>query len=145
VTQRLGGLLVEHLPRASGESNYTLRRLIRLWLSMFLNFSVMPLRIGTLLGFLMAGAGVLVFINVILQRLFFGAPLGWGSIMAAVVIFSGVQLVTIGIAAEYLGRMYITLNRRPQYLVRNTYQSANESSKVPAANRPVEVETSNAE
>ena len=55
VTQEIGQLLVEHLPRFVGTSNYTLRRLLRLWMNMFVNFSVMPLRISTLSGFVLSG------------------------------------------------------------------------------------------
>jgi undecaprenyl-phosphate 4-deoxy-4-formamido-L-arabinose transferase len=57
VTQNVGRLQVDHLPRAEGRSNYTLRRLIRLWLSMFLNFSVMPLRLATLFGLAFGALG----------------------------------------------------------------------------------------
>ncbi len=59
VTQNIGSLEVEHLPRAMGRSNYTLRRLVRLWANLFFNFSVMPLRLSVLLGFIMSGIGVL--------------------------------------------------------------------------------------
>lgn len=118
VTQSLGRIKVDHHNRLEGKSNYTLRRLIRLWLSMFLNFSVMPLRLGTALGLVMAFVGLLTLINVFVQSLFFGAPLGWGSLMATIVVFSGVQLLTLGVAAEYLGRLHLTVNKRPQYIVR---------------------------
>src|SRR5204863_2742812 len=59
VTQNIDRLLVRHLPRAVGRSNYTLRRLLRLWLSMFVNFSIMPLRISTLTGFGLALIGTI--------------------------------------------------------------------------------------
>ena len=57
VTQNIDRLLVRHLPRAIGRSNYTMRRLLRLWMSMFVNFSVMPLRISTLTGFALSVLG----------------------------------------------------------------------------------------
>src|SRR5204862_7367317 len=59
VTQNVGRLRVEHLPRIEGRSNYTLRRLVRLWLSMFLHFSVMPLRRATLFGLGFGAVGAL--------------------------------------------------------------------------------------
>src|SRR6202035_1045401 len=95
VTQDIDRLLVRHLPRAIGRSNYTMRRLLRLWLSMFVNFSVMPLRISTLTGFALSLAGTVGSLMVITEALFFAPPAGWASLMAAVLLLSGVQLVIL--------------------------------------------------
>lgn len=123
VTQSVGRLQVEHLARAEGRSNYTLRRLLRLWLSMFLNFSVMPLRFATLFGlgfgFLGAVAAAIVIIEAILSD---KPPQGWASLMVAVLVLAGVQLVLIGVIGEYLGRMFLAVNRKPQYLVREIWR-----------------------
>jgi len=119
VTQNIGSLEVRHAERQSGRSGYTLRRLLRLWLSTFVNFSVMPLRLATLLGFTLAGLGVLALAVVVYWRLTNQGPaFGWGSIMAALLIFSGTQLVILGLLGEYVGRMFLTVNRRPQSVVR---------------------------
>lgn len=118
VTQRVGAVEVEHVDRAAGRSGYTLRRLVRLWMNMFLNFSVLPLRVASVLGLVFAGVGFLATAGVALEHFFYGTPLGWGSIMCALLVFSGVQLLLIGIAGEYLGRLYLTANRRPQSVVR---------------------------
>jgi len=133
VTQDIGRLKVEHLPRAVGHSNYTLRRLIRLWLSMFLNFSVMPLRISTILGLILSVAGLIGVIVVFYQYFASATPLGWGSLMTTILVFSGVQLLILGIAGEYLGRLYLTSNRRPQYVVREVYRkkSSEEETSAP--------------
>ena len=69
MTQNVGRLQVEHLPRVEGRSNYTLRRLIRLWLSMFLNFSVMPLRLATLFGFAFGALGALAAVIVVVEAI----------------------------------------------------------------------------
>src|SRR6202140_3572452 len=114
VTQNIDRLLVTHLPRAVGRSNYTLRRLLRLWISMFVNFSVMPLRISTLTGFALSVLGTLGGAAAIIEALFFSPPPGWASVFAAVLLLSGVQLMILGIVGEYLGRMYLTANRKPQ-------------------------------
>ena len=119
VTQNIERLRVRHLPRAIGRSNYTLRRLLRLWLSMFVNFSVMPLRLSTLTGFALSFIGTIGSIVVIIEALFFDPPAGWASLMAAVMLLSGVQLLILGIVGEYLGRMYLTANRKPQSVVRS--------------------------
>lgn len=118
VTQKVGTLEVDHLPRASGHSNYTLRRLVRLWANLFFNFSVMPLRLSVLLGFIMSGLGVLGALFVIVEAFMSRPPAGWSSLMIAVLLLSGIQLILIGVLGEYLGRMFLTANRKPQYLVR---------------------------
>jgi len=120
VTQNIGALEVQHAERAAGQSGYTLRRLLRLWLSTFVNFSVMPLRLATLLGLVMAAAGLLglgmIFYLRYINR---GPDYGWGSLMGALLVFSGTQLVVLGLIGEYVGRMFLTVNRRPQSVVRS--------------------------
>ena len=123
VTQNIDRLLVRHLPRAVGRSNYTLRRLLRLWLSMFVNFSVMPLRISTLGGFTLSAIGAIGSLVAIVEALFFSPPAGWASLMAAVLLLSGVQLVILGIVGEYIGRLYLTANKKPQSVVRSVIRA----------------------
>ncbi len=74
VTQNIGRLMVRHLPRASGRSNYTLRRLMRLWMSMFVNFSVMLLRISTIAGFVLSGLGAIGGAMVIAEAVLYSPP-----------------------------------------------------------------------
>jgi glycosyltransferase involved in cell wall biosynthesis len=120
VTQNIGALDVQHAERAAGRSGYTLRRLLRLWLSTFVNFSVMPLRLATLLGLLMAAAGLIGLLFIFYLRYTNKGPdYGWGSLMGALLVFSGTQLVVLGLIGEYVGRMFLTVNRRPQSVVRS--------------------------
>lgn len=124
VTQRIGSLEVKHCERTAGQSGYTLRRLVRLWLSTFVNFSIMPLRLATVLGFIVAALGVVGLIVVVILRLRDTGPtFGWGSLMAALLVFSGAQLVMLGLFGEYLGRLFITVNQRPQAVVRDVSRS----------------------
>jgi len=118
VTQNVGRVRVGHAARDGGQSGYTLRRLVRLWLNMFVNFSVMPLRASTAFGFLMAGVGFLWTLGVVVEHYLASTPLGWSSLTAALLTFSGAQLIMLGIAGEYLGRLFLTANRRPQFVVR---------------------------
>jgi len=122
-TQSIDRIEVTHLPRAEGRSNYTMRRLVRLWINMFVNFSVMPLRVATLAGIAFSALGGIAAIFVVIEALFWHTPQGWGSIMAAVLLLSGVQLSILGIAGEYLGRLFLTANRKPQFIVRD-YETA---------------------
>ena len=123
VTHDIDRLKVRHLPRAAGRSNYTLRRLMRLWMSMFVNFSVMPLRISTITGFVLSGIGAFACAMVVAEALLYSPPAGWASLMAAVLLLSGVQLVILGIIGEYLGRLYLTANGKPQSVVREVRRS----------------------
>jgi undecaprenyl-phosphate 4-deoxy-4-formamido-L-arabinose transferase len=118
VTQDIDRLLVNHLPRHAGRSNYTIRRLLRLWLNMFVNFSVMPLRISTFTGLVLSVFGAVGGAIVVGEALFRSPPPGWASLMAAVLLLSGVQLLILGIVGEYLGRLYLTVNRKPQSVVK---------------------------
>jgi glycosyltransferase involved in cell wall biosynthesis len=124
VTQDIGTLLVRHLPRAVGRSNYTLRRLLRLWTSMFVNFSVMPLRVSTLTGFALSLLGAVGVAAAVIEALVSSPPPGWASLMAAVLLLSGVQLLILGIVGEYLGRLYLTANRKPQSVVKEVMHAA---------------------
>ena len=120
VTQRIGSIDVVHRERASGESGYTLRRLLRLWLSAWINFSVLPLRVATILGLTTAAAGLVALLVVVfLWYVDRGPPNGFGWTMSALLIFSGAQLVMLGLIGEYLGRMFLTVNQRPQSVVRD--------------------------
>ncbi|MBU6506538.1 MAG: glycosyltransferase family 2 protein [Alphaproteobacteria bacterium] len=123
-TQRVDSLAVEHLPRAHGSSNYTLRRLVRLWLNMFVNFSVMPLRLSTFTGIGLSILGLAGAAWAAASALFFErTPPGWASLTVAVMLLSGVQLLILGLLGEYLGRLYLTVNRRPQTVVRTVMHS----------------------
>jgi glycosyltransferase involved in cell wall biosynthesis len=133
VTQNIDRLQVRHLPRAVGRSNYTLRRLLRLWMSMFVNFSVMPLRISTLTGFALSLVGGIGGAATIIDALFIEQPPGWASLFSALLLLSGVQMTILGIVGEYLGRLYLTANRKPQSVVRTV---ARAEPAVPAAAPP---------
>jgi glycosyltransferase involved in cell wall biosynthesis len=119
VTQSVDSIKVTHEARYVGRSGYTLRRLVRLWLSAWLNFSLLPLRVATLAGFATAVAGLLAFLVVLwLWSVGRGPEYGFGWLMSALLIFSGLQLVMLGLIGEYLGRMFLTVNQRPQAIVR---------------------------
>lgn len=125
VTQRIGSLAVRHEARHAGQSGYTLRRLVRLWMSAWINFSVLPLRIATVLGLVLATGGLVGLLVVAWLRLTHQGPaFGWGSLMGALLVFSGTQLVMLGVIGEYVGRMFISINRRPQSVVREVVRSS---------------------
>ncbi len=129
VTQKIDRIPVKHLARAHGRSNYTLRRLVGLWMNLFVNFSVMPLRISTAVGIVMCLLGFSGGVVVALEALISHTPEGWASLMASVLLLSGVQFVMIGLLGEYVGRLFLTVNRKPQFLVRDVVRPAAERSR----------------
>lgn len=136
VTQRIGSITVRHEERQDGRSGYTLRRLARLWLSAWLNFSLLPLRTATILGLFTATLGLVAFgVVVWLWTINRGPGYGWGWVMATVLVFSGTQLVLLGLMGEYLGRMFLTVNQRPQSVVREVLSSPSFSGTAAAAAR----------
>ena len=128
VTQNVGSIEVAHAARDTGPSNYTLRRLVRLWLNMFVNFSVMPLRLATLLGFVIAAAGFIYVLDVVIESWLGIPPQGWSSLMAALLVFSGTQLILLGVVGEYVGRTFLTANKRPQFVVKEVIRNARAES-----------------
>jgi glycosyltransferase involved in cell wall biosynthesis len=119
VTQRLGSIEVRHDARHAGTSGYTFRRLVRLWLSAWVNFSVLPLRVATVLGLVIAAIGVIALGGVVwLWWNDKGPAYGFGWLMSALLIFSGAQLLMLGLIGEYVGRMFLAVNQRPQSIVR---------------------------
>ncbi len=125
VTQNIGRVQVAHAAREAGRSGYTLTKLVKLWLSMFVNFSTVPLHLATMLGFALAGFGFLYAIEVIAEHFLYQQPLGWSSMMAALLVFSGTQLLVLGLVGEYLGRLYLTANKKPQFTVREIVRREN--------------------
>jgi undecaprenyl-phosphate 4-deoxy-4-formamido-L-arabinose transferase len=118
VTQRIGSIEVAHLPRAEGRSNYNLRRLVRLWLNLATNFSLLPLRLAVFIGVAMAAIGALGAAIVIFEAVFNQPPPGWASTMVVTLLVAGVQFFMLGILGEYVGRVFLTANRKPQGVVR---------------------------
>ena len=118
-TDRIATLEVAHAERRDGSSGYTLRKLVRLWMNMFFNFSIMPLRAASVLGLLLCVAGLAGVVAVFVEWGYgsSGVP-GWASLMTAVALFSGCQLLMLGVIGEYLGRTYLTVSGKPQSLVR---------------------------
>ncbi|MCC7283243.1 MAG: glycosyltransferase family 2 protein [Acetobacteraceae bacterium] len=132
VTQRIGSIEVAHLPRAEGRSNYNLRRLVRLWLNLATNFSLLPLRLAVIMGAAMAAVGTLGAAIVISEALFREPPPGWASTMVVTLLVAGVQFVMLGIVGEYVGRVFLTANRKPQGVVREVLGPRRDADGPPA-------------
>ncbi len=118
VTQRISTLPVLHLARAEGRSNYTLRRLVRLWLNLATSFSVLPLRLAIYAGAALGVLGLLAALYVVWEGLTGGTPSGWASSMTTTLLVAGVQFLILGVLGEYVGRAFLSANGKPQGVVR---------------------------
>lgn len=118
-TTRIGAVPVEHHDRAQGHSGYTLRKLLLLALNLYTNFSLLPLQIVSAVGFFTSLAGFAVGIYYVIQYIAMNIAVpGFASTIVAVLVLGGVQLLALGVIGEYLGRLHLNVNRKPQYVVR---------------------------
>ena len=129
-TRNIGKVLVRHEQRKWGKSGYTFKKLVRLWLNMFMNFSIYPLRMSTFLGvfFSLLGLGLSIFL-IIDKIMHPDIPVGITSILVAILIFSGVQLVILGLIGEYLGKLFLANNQTPQYVIRRIFSYNEETNE----------------
>jgi undecaprenyl-phosphate 4-deoxy-4-formamido-L-arabinose transferase len=139
-TDRIGEVEVEHEPRAAGRSGYNPRKLIVLSLNLLTNFSLLPLQVVSAIGVVVSGAGFLLAIYYLAMALLsrIAVP-GYASIIITVLIIGGTQLLALGIIGEYLGRLHLNVNRKPQYQVRTALGATGlDRSPTAAAVEPVE-------
>jgi len=119
VTRNINQISITHHKRFSGRGNYGLIRSIGVWLKLATNFSVLPLRISTALGFLSSGVGFILGLLFIIQHLVgYAAPAGWASTVIIVLFMGGIQLITLGLIGEYVGRLFLHHSDEPQYTIR---------------------------
>lgn len=120
-TKRIINVDVTHREREIGTSGYTIGKLLGLWFNGFTAFSVKPLRLATVMGTVFACAGFLYGIYTIIKK--FVNPnvvVGFSALMSVIVFFGGIILLMLGIIGEYIGRIYISLNNSPQYVIRES-------------------------
>ena len=121
-TQRIANVGMEQRGRMDGgKTNFTLKKMLGLWLNGFTAFSLKPLRVATILGCLFAFAGFVFGIFTIVRKIVEPDILAWYSSLMAVLLFvSGMIMLLLGLIGEYLGRIYISINNSPQYVIRQT-------------------------
>ena len=130
VTSNIANVEVDHRERMEGHSQYTLKKLLHLWLNGFTSFSVKPLRIATVIGGFIAVLGFLFALFVVIRKLLNPSiAVGWTSLMAMMTFLIGTTLCTLGIIGEYIGRIFISMNRMPQYVIREVKNMTTENEK----------------
>lgn len=117
-TRRIGGVLIDHSPRVHGRSTHDLPRLVLLAFNIFTNFSILPLRLASLAGALACVGSVLVALKFALEPSGpdpFGRMLGL--LFAGMLCLHGLQFLAIGLLGEYMGRIQVNINGKPQYVI----------------------------
>lgn len=119
VTGNISSIYVEHNKREDGKSNYTIAKLFSLWLNMFVNFSIKPLRLVLFLGIALSLACACLGIYFVVDKIINPeTSQGWASIIVSILFTGGVQMIFLGIIGEYLGKQYLDSNGTPQWTVK---------------------------
>jgi undecaprenyl-phosphate 4-deoxy-4-formamido-L-arabinose transferase len=120
-TSRFSTLEVEHHARLVGKSNYSFAKLVRFMLDTATSYSTRPLRLATTLGFITTLIGLLMLVWVVGNAIFVGDSVpGFPFLAASIAVFSGVQLVVLGILGEYLGKIHFRAMNKPTFSVSET-------------------------
>jgi glycosyltransferase involved in cell wall biosynthesis len=123
-TSSIGTVEVKHERRQGGKSGYTLMKLIKLWSNMFTSFSVIPLRISIFIGLFFALTGFLFGIYSVIEHFMVPTlPAGFSLTITSIFIFSGITLISLGMIGEYIGRIFISQNKQPQYIIKKKFTS----------------------
>jgi undecaprenyl-phosphate 4-deoxy-4-formamido-L-arabinose transferase len=131
-TDRIGAVQVEHHARKQGRSGYSISKLLGLALNLYTNFSLIPLQVVSTVGFLTAATGFLVGLYYLAQFLLTNIVVpGFASTIIAILILGGVQLLALGVMGEYLGRLHLNVNRKPQYVIRQVLESNSTAGQDP--------------
>lgn len=121
-TSKIGYIETVQRERLSGSSGYNFKKLFHLWVNGFTAFSIKPLRISIVLGFLSVLCSILFLMYVLIRKLLVPTTqMGYSSIMITILFFSGIILCVLGMIGEYVGRIYMCINNEPQYVIREKY------------------------
>lgn len=130
-TKNITNVEVTHREREVGTSGYTIGKLLGLWFNGFTAFSIKPLRIATALGCMTACAGFLYGIYTVIKKFVNPeVPIGFSAIMAVLVFLGGMIMLMLGMIGEYIGRVYISLNNSPQYVIRECINADQDTDTV---------------
>jgi polyisoprenyl-phosphate glycosyltransferase len=126
ITSRITQVNVEHKQRQSGKSNYTFFSSFSVFMKLFTGFSVLPLRIATITGFFTTFIGFCLLLKYLYDYFITKNFIeGWTTVVVLIILFSGIILITLGIVGEYIGRMYLAVNHKPQYSISEIVKSGN--------------------
>lgn len=121
ITKDIVNVTMEERSREVGKTNFTIKKMLKMWVNGFTSFSVKPLRVSTYIGFICALVGFIYGASIIIEKIFNSITMaGYSSIMAAILFIGGLILMMLGLIGEYVGRIYICINNAPQYVVKES-------------------------
>ncbi|WP_209509796.1 MULTISPECIES: glycosyltransferase family 2 protein [unclassified Ruegeria] len=120
-------LLYDRAERFAGETKYPFKKMLQLAVDAITGFSIVPLRLATWLALFTTFLGALLIVWVLFRWFTGDVVSGWSSVMVVVLLVSSVQLLTIGILGEYIGRLYLQSKRRPHFVVERVISGSEES------------------
>ncbi|MCQ2972022.1 MAG: glycosyltransferase family 2 protein [archaeon] len=121
---------IDHQERSHGESGYTFSKLLGLWINGFTSFSVKPLRIALYIGAILGIVGLIGGIYIIIRQLISPYSVeGWASLITVILFSTGIIVFTLGAIGEYVGRIFISINKIPQYVIKEEINVNNKDKK----------------
>ncbi|MEI6767235.1 MAG: glycosyltransferase family 2 protein [Bacteroidota bacterium] len=130
ITNNIGQIAVAHHERFAGKSNYSLNKSASVMFRLFTGFSILPLRIATILGLAISLAGFGLAVYYLCEYFFTNHIVeGWITLVVLIIFFGGLTIMLLGLLGEYLGRIYLTLNRKPQYSISSIIQHRSASKE----------------
>lgn len=130
-TKKITNVEVSHREREVGSSGYTLKKLLGLWMNGFTAFSVKPLRLATGTGCVIACAGFLYGVITVIRKLVgINTILGFSALMSMMTFLGGLILIMLGVIGEYIGRIYISINDSPQYVIREVVEQESSDPEI---------------
>ncbi len=120
-TRDIVNVKMEERERTAGSSTFTFGKMLSMWINGLTAFSIKPLRISSLIGTICAVVGFIYGIVTIIQKLVFvNISAGWSSLMSIILFVGGLIMLMLGMIGEYIGRVYISINSSPQYVIKET-------------------------
>ncbi|HHW94768.1 MAG TPA: glycosyltransferase family 2 protein [Mogibacterium sp.] len=128
-TYNIGNVEVKQKERLEGTSGYNFKKLLSIWSNGLTTFSIKPLRIATIFGMIMAFVGFIIILALVFIKLTNeNIALGWTSMIATTILIGGMIMIVLGVIGEYVGRIYLTLNENPQYVIRSVIDKTGKNS-----------------
>lgn len=126
-TDKVINVEVEQRCRASGRSGYNLKKLMNMWLTEFTNFSLVPLRMASILGLFSSFGGMILGLAVVIRKLIHPSiSAGYTSFMAVQLLIGGIVMLMLGLVGEYIGKIYMLISGQPQYFIRTVVRQKEE-------------------
>lgn len=129
-TQNIVNVPMEERERISGSTTFTFKKMLNLWMNGLTAFSIKPLKLSSFVGIICAIVGFIFGIYTVIHKLIEPAiPAGYSSIIAILLFIGGLIMLMLGMIGEYIGRIYICINKSPQYVIKEEVNFENENDE----------------